>query len=73
MWIGGHTHTHTHTHTWSSFIPSMEFLASPIWFKSILVEVAKPGVMVPGVMPPGKGVFKPLYFYNSRHTHTAQK
>ena len=35
--------------TWSSFIPSIEFLASPIWLRSILVDVANPGVIVPGV------------------------
>lgn len=47
--------------TWSSLIPNMEFLASPIWLRSIRDEVANPGVIVPGVtdMAPGYGVMKP--------------
>jgi len=47
--------------TWSSLIPSMEFLASPIWLRSIREEVANPGVIVPGAtdMAPGYGVMKP--------------
>ena len=39
----------------------MEFLASPIWLRSIREEVANPGVIVPGAtdMAPGYGVMKP--------------
>ena len=47
--------------TWSSLMPSIEFLASPIWFKSILVEVANPGVT--DDVPPPYGVANPPISY----------
>ena len=49
-------------------MPRMELRASPIWFRSIFVEVENPGVMLPGKtdIPPPYGVARPPRAYNQR-------
>ena len=58
---------HKQLQTWSSLTPTSDFLASPILIKSRSADgVEKPVVIPPGVIPPGKGVWKPPNFLKKK-------